>query len=116
MERTYIFNINELDKYLDEQQKNPDWVDWELTILRNNCTNSIFEVLEGPKKCQITINEDNWEVIINKQKSLWEKFYLMPSWFDMDKKDGLYRQVKYAMEEAENRGIFDKIFIEIKEE
>jgi hypothetical protein len=34
----------------------------------------------------------------------------------MDKKDGLYRQVKYAMEEAENRGIFDKIFIEIKEE
>lgn len=116
MERKYIFNVNELNSYLDEQQKNPDWIDWELTILRNNCMNNLFEIFDSSKEYTIIINEDNWEVKINNQSNLWEKFYLMPSWFDMDKKDGLYRQVKSAMEEAENRGIFDKIFIEIKEE
>ena len=116
MERKYIFNINELNNYLDEQQKNPDWVDWELTILRNNCMNNIFEILEMPKECTITINEDNWEVKINNQSNLWEKFYLMPSWFEIDKKDWVYRQVKFAMDEAKNRWIFDHIFKEIKVE
>ena len=37
MERKFLFNYDALDSYLNEQQKNQDWTDWELTMLRDNC-------------------------------------------------------------------------------
>ena len=41
---------------------------------------------------------------------------MLPTWYEMNKKARLYRQIKLSMEEAEKRGIFEQIFKEIRGE
>ena len=115
MERKFILNYDALDSYLKEWQKKPHWTDGQLTLLRNNCKNNILDILSNSKEFIITINETTGEITINWEKNLQEKFYMLPSCYDMNDKARLYRQIKQALEEAKNRWIYDQIFKEIKE-
>ena len=98
-----------------ESQKDPNWTDWELTLLRNNCKNNLAVILSNPEEVMIIIDETNWEISINWEKNLQEKFYMFPSCYGTDKKSRLYHQVKQALEKAKNRWIYDEIFKEVKE-
>lgn len=115
MERKFILNYDALDNYLIEWQKNPHRTDGQLTLLRDNCKNNLTNTLLNPKECEIVINETNWEIIINWEKDLQNKFYMFPVCYGMDKKARLYRQVKQALEEAGTRWIYNQIFKEIRE-
>lgn len=116
MERKYSFDYDTLNSYLNEKQKNKDWEDWELTMLRNNYKANLFNVLDNPQKCIITINEDTWKIKFDGNSEQLKNFELMPSWFEIDKETWVYRQIKYAMEEAKDSWIFEQIFKEIKED
>ena len=116
MERKFLFNYDALDNYLNEQQKNPDWTDWELTLLRDNCKKHIKKEWNKSNEYIISVNEDTWDVSINWQTNLEDKFQMLPTWYKMDNKTRLYRQIKLSMEEAEERWIYEKIFKEIREE
>ena len=116
MERRYSFDFNTLNSYITENQKKIDREDWELTMLRDNYKSHLFVVLDNPQKCVVTIDEDNWEIKFDGNSEQLKDFELISSWFDIDKKMWVYRQIKYAMEEAKESWIFDKIFKEIKEE
>ncbi len=116
MEREFIFNYNALDNYLNEHQKDPNRTDWELTMLRNNCKKYLDITKKDLKNFIISINDDTWDISINWQKNLQDKFDTLPTWYKMNKKSKLYRQVKFAMEEAKERWIYDQIFKEIREE
>lgn len=109
MEREIIFNYNALNNYLNEQQKNPDWTDWELTMFRDNCKNHLKKD-QDMSKLTISINDDTLDITINWQKGLENIFYMLPTWYEMSKKARLYRQVLSALEEAKYRGIYDLIF------
>ena len=113
MERKIILNYNELDNYLTEWQKNPHRTDGQLTLLRDNCRNNLADTLDKSKEYEIVINELNWEITINWEKNLEKNFYMFPDCYDRDEKLRLYHQVKQALEEAESRWIYDKIFKEI---
>lgn len=115
MERKFLFNYERLNNYLIEWQKDPNWTDWELTVFRDNCRNNIANVLNNPEECIITINESTWEIKINGESDLQDKFYMIPTWFKMSNKAKLYRQIKLAMEEARNRWIYNQVFKEIKD-
>ena len=110
MEREYLFNYDALDSYLNEKQKDPDWTDWELTMLRDNCKKYLKESWKPSDKYIILINDDTWDITINWQKNLEDVFDMLPTWYEMSNKDGLYRQVILALEEARDRGIYDLIF------
>ena len=112
MERTILFNCAALDNYLEERQKNPDRTDWELTMLRDNCKRYIKN---EKNEYIININELTWNVSINGQTDLQDKFYMLPTWYDIDNRTKLYRQVKQALEEAKTRWIYNQIFKEIRE-
>jgi len=115
MERKFIFNYDALNKYIDEEQKKPERTAWELKILRNNCKNNLLNVLYNPEEYILIINESTWDITINWQTDLKDKFYTLPTWFEMSDKDRLYRQIKLAMEEAKIRWIYDQIFKEKEE-
>lgn len=116
MEREFIFNYDALDNYLNEQQKNPDWTDWEITMLRDNCKKYLKDSWKNSKEYTILINEDTWDITINWQKDLKDKFKMLPTWYEMSNKDKLYRQVKLSMDYAERVGIYDQIFKEIRKD
>ena len=117
MEREFLLNYKSLNDYIREQQKNPDRTDWELTMLRDNCKKYITDTTNNPKEyVVISINDSVWDVTINWQKNLQDKFNMLPTWYEMNKKARLYRQIKLSMEEAEKRGIFEQIFKEIRGE
>lgn len=116
MERKFLFNYDALDSYLNEQQKNQDWTDWELTMLRDNCKKHLKKDWDKSNEYIISVNEDTWDVSINWQTNLQDKFQMLPTWYKMDNKTRLYRQIKLSMEEAEERWIYEKIFKEIREE
>ena len=114
MERTFLFNFSVLDNYLNEHQKDSNRTDWELTMFRNNFKKYVLsEILND---YYIKIDEDTWEISINWQTDLKDKFHMIPTWYEMSNKEKLYHQVKLAMEEAKNRWIYDKIFKEIRED
>lgn len=113
MEREFLFNYDALDNYLKEQQKNPNRTNWELTVFRDNCKKYLIETSSNLKELVISINDSNWNVSINWQTDLSEKFYTLPTWYEMDNKSKLYRQLKLSMEEAERLGVFDQIFKEV---
>lgn len=115
MERKIILNYDKLNNYLIEWQKDPNWTNWQLTILRDNCKNNLADTLSNKKEFIITINETTWEITINWEKNLQEKFYMLPSCYGMDDKARLYRQIKQALEEAKDRWFYDKVFKEIKD-
>lgn len=112
MEREFLFNYDALDNYLNEQQKSPDWTNWELTMFRDNCKKYLTKTANNLKEFVISINERNWDIIINWQKNLENIFQTLPTWYEMSNKARLYRQVISALEEAKYREIFDKIFTE----
>ena len=112
MERIILFNCGALDNYLEKQQTDPNRTDWELTIFRDNCKKY---AKNEKNEYIININELTWNVSINGQIDLQDKFYMLPTWFDIDNKTKLYRQVKQALEEAKNRWIYNQIFKEIRE-
>lgn len=114
MERKFIFKYDALNDYLTENQKNPNRTDGELTLLRDNCRSNLTDVLFSQKEYIIIINETTWEIKINGERNLEDKFYTIPTWYKMTNRDRLYHQVKQAMEEAKNRWIYDQIFKEIK--
>ncbi len=114
MERKFLFNYNALNSYINEEQKKPNRTAWELKILRNNCKNNLVDNLSDPKEYTIIINESTWDIIINGQTDLQDKFYMLPTWYKMSNKSKLYRQVKFAMKEAKDRWIYDQVFKEIK--
>lgn len=114
MEREFLFNYEALDNYLNEQQKNPNRTNGELTVFRDNCKKYLIETSTNLKELVISINNSNWNVSINWQKWLEDKFYMLPTWYEMSNKSRLYRQVKLSMEEAERLGVFDKIFKEVR--
>lgn len=114
MKRKFLFNYNALDNYLNEQQKNPNRTDGEITMLRNNCKENLVDTLYNSKEYIIIINESSWEVSINWQTDLQDKFDMLPTWYKMSNKDKLYRQVKLAMERTKNNWIYNQIFKEIK--
>lgn len=114
MERLFLLNYDALDKYLNEQQKNPNRTDWELTMLRNNCKKYLKKTL-NPKEYKILVNESTGDITINWQEDLKDKFNMLPTWYKMSNKSGLYRQVKLAMDEAKSRWIYEQIFKEIKD-
>ena len=114
MERKFKFNYNTLNKYIEEWQKDKNRTDWELTILRDNFKNLLVDVLNKWKEYIISINESTWEVTINWKSGLEDQFYMIPSWYPMSNKSKLYRQIKGAMDEAENYWIYDEIFEEIE--
>lgn len=116
MERKFLFNYDALDNYLNEQQKNPDWTDWELTMLRDNCKKHLKKNWNKSNEYTISVNEDTWDVSINWQTDLENKFQMLPTWYEMNNKARLYRQIKLSMESAERLGIFDQIFKEIRKE
>jgi hypothetical protein len=115
MKRKFIFNYDALNSYINEEQKKPDRTAWELKILRNNCKNNLIYNLSNPKEYIIIIDESTWDISINGQTDLQERFYTLPTWYKMNNKDRLYRQVKFALEEAKKRWIYDQIFKEIKD-
>jgi len=115
MERKFIFNYEALNSYIDEEQKKPDRTAGELKILRNNCKNNLSDTLSNPKKYILIINESTWDISINWQTDLKDKFYMLPTWYKISNKDSLYRQVKLAIDEAKDRWIYDQIFKEIRE-
>ncbi len=114
MERKFLFNYDALNSYINEEQKKPNRTAWELKILRNNCKNNLVDNLSDPKEYTIIINESTWDIIINGQTDLQDKFYMLPTWYKMSNKSKLYRQVKFAMKEAKDRWIYDQVFKEIK--
>ena len=116
MERKFLFNYDALNNYINEEQKKPNRTAWELKILRNNCKNNLSNVLSDSKEYILIINESTWEITINGQKDLKDKFYTLPTGYKMSNKDRLYRQIKFAMDEAKKRWIYDQIFKEIKED
>ena len=116
MERKFLLNYKTLNDYINEHQKDLDRTDWELTIFRDNCKKYLTETLNKSSEYYMIINEDTWEITINWQTDLKNKFYMIPTWYEMNNKDKLYHQVKLAMEEAKNRWIYDKIFKEIRED
>ncbi len=115
MERKFLFNYDALDNYLNEQQKNPNRTDWEITMLRDNCRNNLSDVLTNSQEYTITINESTWDITINGKIGLEDKFDMLPTWYKMNNKDRLYRQIRLAMERAKNNWIYDQFFKEIKE-
>ncbi len=115
MERKFIFNYNVLNDYISEQQKNPNRTDWELTILRDNFWKNLLDVLWNNDESIIIIDEINGDITINWQNNLEDKFYMIPTWYEISKKDHLYHQVKQSIEEAKNLWIYNQIFKEIRE-
>lgn len=115
MERKFILNYNELNSCIIEWQKNSTRTDGELTIFRDNCKKQLRHTQLDPEKRIIIINELTWDITINWEKGLEDKFYMIPTWYKISNKSKLYRQIKDAMNEAENRWIYDKIFKEVKE-
>ena len=116
MERKILFNYDALDDYLNEQQKSQDWTDWELTMLRDNCKKYIKKDWNKSNEYVISVNEDTWDVSINWQTDLENKFNMLPTPYEMSNKTKLYRQVMFSMEEAEMLWIYKNIFKEIREE
>ena len=114
MERKFLFDYNALNNYIDKEQKEPDRTAGELKILRNNCKNNLTDNLSNPQEYTIIINESTWDITINGQADLQDKFYMLPTWYKMSNKDRLYRQIKFAMKEAKDRWIYDQVFKEIK--
>lgn len=112
MERKFILNYNVLDNYLTEWQKNPHRTDGQLTLLRDNCKNNLKNILLNSEECEIIINESTREIKINGQTDLEDRFYTLPTEYEMSSKDRLYRQVKMAMDEAKTRWIYERIFTE----
>ena len=116
MEREFIFNYDALDNYLNEHQKDPNRTDWELTMLRNNCKKHLKKDWDKSSEYIISVDEDTWDVSINWQNNLEDKFQMIPTWYEMSNKARLYRQIKLSMDEAEERGIFNQIFKETRKE
>jgi len=114
--RKFVFNYDELDNFISEQQKDPNRTDWEITLLRNNCRNNLAEIFDNPEKLIITINESTGDVSINWHTDLYDKFDMLPTWYEMNNKSRLYRQIKRSMERAKTCWVYDKIFKEIKDE
>ena len=115
MERKFIFNYKVLDNYIDRQHEvSSDRTDWELTLFRDNCKKYLSEMSDNQNEYIIMIDENTWDISINWQKGLEDKFEMMPTWYEMSNKSRLYRQVNFSMESAERLGIFDQIFKEIK--
>ena len=113
MERKFLFNYDALNSYINEEEKKPDWTAWELKILRNNCKNNLLNILSDSKEYILIINESTWEITINGETDLQDRFYTLTTGYKMSNKDKLYRQIKFAIDEAKNRWIYDKIFKEI---
>lgn len=109
MERDFVFNYNALDNYLNEQQKNPNRTDWELTMFRDNCKKYLKKEWDK-SNIIISINDDTEDITINWQKGLENIFQTLPTWYEMSNKSRLYRQITSALEEAKNRGIYELIF------
>jgi len=116
MERKYTLNYEALNSYINKQQKNANRTDGELTMLRDNCKKYLAGTAKDLKEFYISINEDSWDITINWQKWLEDKFNMIPTWYEMSNKSRLYRQVKFSIEAAERLGVFDKIFKEIRVE
>ena len=85
-------------------------------MLRDNCKKYLVETAENLKEFTISINESNWDISINWQKWLEDKFATLPTWYEMSNKSRLYRQLRLSMESAEKLGIFNQIFKEVKKE
>lgn len=112
--RKWLFNYIVLDGFLNECQKDPNWTAGELKIFRDNCKKYLLDKSPNPRKFVIVINESSGDISINGRLDLHDIFYMLPTGYKMSNKDRLYHQVKLAMEEAKNRGIYDLIFKEIK--
>ena len=110
-----MFYLDKLSDYIDEWQKSPEWTDWQLTMFRDNCRDYFKNELDTLETCIITINDATRDITINGESNLQDKFNTIPTWYEIDNKTKLYRQVKFAMDEAKMRGIYDEVFKEIKE-
>ena len=112
--RKWLFNYIVLDSLINELQKEPLWTAGELKIFRDNCKRCLLDDTSNPREFVIVINESSGDININGRQDLHDIFDMLPTGYEMSNKDRLYRQVKLAMEEAKNRGIYNQIFIEIK--
>lgn len=110
MEREIIFNYTVLNDYLNEQQKNPQRTDGELTMLRDNCKNYIKKEWKNSDNFVIKINDETLDISINWQSWLENIFKTLPTWYRMSNKVRLYSQVISAIQEAKDRGIYEQIF------
>ncbi len=110
MEREIIFNYTVLNNYLNEQQKDPQRTDGELTMLRDNCKNHIKKEWKDSDNFVIKINDETLDISINWQIWLENIFKTLPTWYEMSKKVRLYNQVISAIQEAKNSGIYEQIF------
>lgn len=108
MERKFIIDIQKINNYITQAQKKPNRTDWELTMFCLNC-----KKLRINWNLIIEINENSWEIKINWMTNIYEKFKFIPTWYKIDEKTKLYRQVKLAMSEAKNYWIYESVFKEI---
>ena len=111
MEREFIINYENLDNFISQQQNNPDRTDWELTMLRNN----LKKIKQNLDEFRITINETIWEIKIEWETDIENKFKTIPTGYDESNKNKIYHQIKQSIEEAKSYWVYNQIFSEIKE-
>ena len=109
-----LFDYITLDSLLNEFQKDPDWTDGELTMFRDNCRKFLLDESPNPREFVIVINESTGDISINGRQDLHDIFMMLPTGYEMSNKSGLYSQVKSAIQEAKNRGIYNLVFKEIR--
>ena len=111
--RTITFDYIALDSIINELSKDPLWTDGELTMFRDNCRRFLLDESHNPRKFVIVINESTEDISINGRQDLHDTFRTLPTGYEMGNQARLYRQVKYAIEEARHHGIYNLIFKEI---
>ena len=105
-----ILNYETLDNYINEQKNISGYTAWELKMLRDNCQNEKMRDNNWniPKEFTISINHETGDVTIN-WKNVEEIFDTLWT-FDMSKKSKIYRQIRLAINEAKDNGVYDLIF------
>ena len=115
--RTYVMNYKVLNEIITEGQKDPDWVDGELTIFKENCEKYILKKSDNLEKVIIVMNTTKKDVTINGRSMNYiiKHFYFMPTGFEMSEKSKVFRQLYFALDEAQDRGIYNQVFTEIRD-
>ena len=109
-----LFDYNELDSLINEFQKDPYWTDGELTMFRDNCRKFLLDESPNRREFVIVINESTGDISINGRQDLHDIFMMLPTGYEISSKSGLYSQVKSAIQEAKDRGIYNLVFKEIR--
>lgn len=84
-------------------------------MLRDNFRDQLGFLLDSTNEFIIKINDSTWDISINWQVGLEDKFTTLPTWYEMSNKSRLYTQFQRSIESAKFNWIYDKIFKYIKQ-